>query len=44
MKRSKKLLWKSIYKFSDEEREKVNQLVKIHPRLQEAYELKNKLD
>lgn len=37
MKRSKKLLWKSIYKLSDEEREKVNELLKIHPRLREAY-------
>lgn len=44
MKRSKKILWKSIYKLSDEEREKVNELLNIHPRLREAYELKNKLD
>lgn len=44
MKRSKKLLWKSTYKLTDEEREKINQLIEIHPRLKEAYELKNKLD
>ncbi|QHS22913.1 ISL3 family transposase [Virgibacillus sp. MSP4-1] len=44
MKRSKKLLWKSQYKLTDEQKEKVNQLLQIHPRLKEAYELKNKLD
>lgn len=44
MKRSKKLLWKSTFKISEEEREKINELLQIHPRLQEAYELKNRLD
>lgn len=44
MKRSKKLLWKSSYKLSAEEIEKVNNLITMHPRLQEAYELKNELD
>lgn len=44
MKRSKKLLWKSVYKLSEEEKEKVNELLGVHPRLQKAYELKNLLD
>lgn len=44
MKRSKKLLWKSPYKLSEDEQEKVKELLHIHPRLQEAYELKNTLD
>nr|WP_272932742.1 ISL3 family transposase [Virgibacillus halodenitrificans] len=44
MKKSKKLLWKSTYKLSEEEREKVNQLLQVDPRLEEAYNLKNKLD
>lgn len=44
MKRSKELLWKSIYKLSDEERERVAELLKVDSRLQEAYELKTKLD
>ncbi|WP_226038594.1 ISL3 family transposase [Aquibacillus saliphilus] len=44
MKRSKKLLWKSTYKLSEEEQEKVNQLLQIHSGLREAYDLKNKLD
>ncbi|WP_077357304.1 ISL3 family transposase [Virgibacillus halodenitrificans] len=44
MKKSKKLLWKSTYKLSEEEREKVNQLLQVDTRLEEAYNLKNKLD
>ncbi len=44
MKRSKKLLWKSSYKLTEEEQEKVKQLLKIDIRLDEAYQLKNKLD
>ncbi|MBS7429343.1 MULTISPECIES: ISL3 family transposase [unclassified Virgibacillus] len=44
MKRSKKLLWKSVYKLDEEESEKVQKLLDIDPRLQKAYELKNKLD
>ncbi|CQR48146.1 hypothetical protein BN1058_02494 [Paraliobacillus sp. PM-2] len=43
MKRSKKLLWKSSYKLTEEEQEKVKQLLKIDVRLDEAYQLKNKL-
>lgn len=44
MKRSKKLLWKSPYKLSEEDKQKVDVLLKVHPRLQEAYELKNRMD
>ena len=44
MKRSKKLLWKSVYKLDEEESEKVQKLLDIDPRLQKAYALKNKLD
>ncbi|MBS7426661.1 MULTISPECIES: transposase [Virgibacillus] len=43
MKRSKKLLWKSVYKLDEEESEKVQKLLEIDPRLQKAYALKNKL-
>lgn len=44
MKRSKKLLWKSPYKLSKEELNKVNDLIESYPRLKEAYHLKNELD
>lgn len=44
MKRSKKLLWKSPYKLSEEEQQKVEELIRIHPRIRKAYELKNRLD
>lgn len=44
MKRSKELLWKSTYKLSEDERKRVAELLKIDPRIQKAYELKNKLD
>lgn len=44
MKRSKELLWKSVYKLSDEKKQKVNQLLQINTLLQKAYELKNRLD
>ncbi len=44
MKRSKKLLWKSPSKLSEEGRQKVEKLLQNHPRLKEAYGLKNRLD
>lgn len=44
MKRSKKLLWKSHYDLSVDQSEKVNQLLAIDPKLQEAYELKVKME
>lgn len=44
MKRSKKLLWKLVYKLDEEESEKVQKLLDIDPRLRKSYALKNKLD
>ncbi|MFB1051542.1 hypothetical protein [Paraliobacillus sp. JSM ZJ581] len=37
MKQSKKLLWKSSYKLTEEERETEKQLLKIDGRLDEPY-------
>ncbi|WP_017756557.1 ISL3 family transposase [Calidifontibacillus oryziterrae] len=44
MKRSKKLLWKSPYKLSEDDKKKVRELLAVHPRLEAAYELKNEID
>ena len=44
MKRGKKLLWKSPYKLSEEEREHLEELLRVDPRLREAYVLKNEMD
>jgi transposase len=44
MKRSKKLLWKSPYKLTAEQKQRVDNILELHPRLQEAYHLKNKID
>ena len=41
-KRSKKLMWKSPLKFTDEEKVKV--ILQGKPSLPEAYNLKNKID
>nr|WP_074598203.1 transposase [Sediminibacillus halophilus] len=41
MKRSEKLLWKSPSKLLEEEPQKVEKLLQNHPRLKEAYVLKN---
>jgi|GEM_PF-2900068 len=45
-KRSKKLMWKSPLKFTDEEKEKekVKVILQGKPSLPEAYNLKNKID
>ncbi|MGX4669964.1 hypothetical protein JNUCC74_12225 [Cerasibacillus sp. JNUCC 74] len=40
MKRSKKLIWKSLYKLNEDEKEKAVKLLFIDPRLEEAYQLK----
>lgn len=44
MKRSKKLLWKSPYKLTADQKQQVATILELHPRLQEAYHLKNKID
>lgn len=44
MKRSKKLLWKSWTTCSDDQKKKVQELLKIDLRLKEAYDLKHELD
>ena len=44
MKRSKKLLWKSWFRCSGEEKEKVHQMLATDLRLKEAYDLKHILD
>ncbi len=44
MKRNKKLLWKSPTKLDEQGKERVEELLKVSPRLREAYELKNELD
>ena len=43
-KRNKELLWKSPVNLTNEQKEKVENVLKDKPRLQEAYALKNKLD
>lgn len=42
-KRGKKLLWLAPEKLDEKGREKVNELLDLHPNLKEAYELKNAL-
>ena len=44
MKRGKKLLWKSPSKLSKEERQRLEELLRVDPRLREAYALKNEMD
>lgn len=44
IKRNKKILWKSVYKLNDEEKQKVQKLIQIDSRLIEAYEMKNTMD
>lgn len=44
MKRSKKLLWKSSYTLSEEQKMKVDALLAIDSRLKEAYKQKDRLD
>jgi transposase len=43
-KRSKELLWKSPFKLTDEQKQKIEELLKDKPILRKAYELKNQLD
>ncbi|WP_077321411.1 transposase [Virgibacillus proomii] len=40
VKRSKKLIWKSLYKLNEDEKEKAVKLLLIDPCLEEAYQLK----
>lgn len=43
-KRNKELLWKSPTKLTEDQRERVRELLEDKPKLEEAYVLKNKLD
>lgn len=44
LKRNKEVLWKSPIKLDEKGKERVEEILDHHPRLREAYELKNKLD